>query len=212
MKNRGMLITFEGGEGAGKTTHAELFKNYLNEKGLSFFATREPGGPDFSEAVRALTKDMRFKDKSIISELLLFESARADIVEKRIIPALNEGKIVIMDRFYDSTTVYQSFGRGVNREDVEYFNKVASQGLVPDLTIYLKIGQDKAFIRKGGADKDDAIEQSGDEFHERIRVGFDTLAKENPERFLVVDSSLPIAEVFGQIVAAFEKKFEQKNK
>ena len=80
------------------------------------------------------------------------------------------------------------------------------------LTIYLKIGQDKAFIRKGGADKDDAIEQSGDEFHERIRVGFDTLAKENPERFLVVDSSLPIAEVFGQIVAAFEKKFEQKNK
>ncbi len=212
MKNRGMLITFEGGEGAGKTTHAELFKNYLNEKGLSFFATREPGGTDFSEAVRALTKDMRFKDKSIISELLLFESARADIVEKRIIPALNEGKIVIMDRFYDSTTVYQSFGRGVNREDVEYFNKVASQGLVPDLTIYLKIGQDKAFIRKGGADKDDAIEQSGDEFHERIRVGFDTLAKENPERFLVVDSSLPIAEVFGQIVAAFEKKFEQKNK
>lgn len=211
MTKKGMLITFEGGEGAGKTTHAELFKNYLTQKGLSFFATREPGGTDFSEAVRALTKDMRFQDKSSLSELFLFEAARADIVEKRIIPALKEGKIVIMDRFYDSTTVYQSFGRGLNRADVENFNKVASQGLVPDLTIYLKVPQQDAFARKGGADKNDAIEQSGADFHERIRKGFDILAKENPDRFLVVDSSLPIAEVFKQITTAFEQKYNEKN-
>lgn len=209
---KGMLITFEGGEGAGKTTHAELFKNYLNERGLSFFATREPGGTDFSEAVRALTKDVRYQDKSSVAELMLFESARADIVEKRIIPALQEGKIVLMDRFYDSTTVYQSFGRGLNRKDVEAMNRIASQGLVPDLTIYLKISQDEAFSRKGGVDKNDAIERSGYDFHERIRKGFDTIAKENKNRFLVVDASQPIKQVFDQIITAFEIKYNQKLK
>ncbi len=205
---KGMLITFEGGEGAGKTTHAELFKNYLHEEGLSFFATREPGGTDFSEAVRALTKDIRFADKCPISELMLFESARADIVEKRIKPSLNEGKIVIMDRFYDSTTVYQSFGRGIDREVVDNLNKVAAQGLVPDLTFYLRIGRMEAFTRKGGADKDDAIEQSGDEFHDKIREGFDLLARENPDRFVIVDTSQPIATVFNQITAAFQEKYK----
>ncbi len=210
MNYSGMLVTFEGGEGAGKSTHAELFKNYLAQKGLSFFATREPGGTDFSEAVRALTKDIRFADKSKISELFLFEAARADIVEKRVIPALKDGEIVIMDRFYDSTTVYQSFGRGVNRADVERFNMVAAQGLVPDLTIYLRVQPKEAFERKGGADANDAIEQSGMDFHERVRKGFDTLAKENPDRFLVVDSSQPIAKVFEQIVGAFESKYNAK--
>lgn len=208
----GMLITFEGGEGAGKTTQAELFKNYLTQKGISFFATREPGGTDFAEAVRALTKDMRFADKSPIAELMLFEAARADIVEKRILPALAEGKVVIMDRFFDSTTVYQSFGRGLKRADVEHFNMVAAQGLVPDLTVYLRVPQAEAFGRKGGADKNDAIEQSGAEFHERIRKGFDILAKENKQRFLVVDSTQPIATVFEQIVAAFEAKRNKKMK
>ena len=210
MQYSGMLITFEGGEGACKSTHAELFKNYLTQKGLSFFATREPGGTDFSEAVRALTKDIRFADKSKISELFLFEAARADIVEKRVIPALKEGKIVVMDRFYDSTTVYQSFGRGVRRADVERFNMVAAQGLVPDLTIYLKVPPKEAFARKGGADVNDAIEQSGDAFHERVRKGFDTLAKENPDRFLVVDATQPIAKVFEQIVSAFDSKYNLK--
>ncbi len=209
---KGMLITFEGGEGAGKTTHAELFKNYLNERGLSFFATREPGGTDFSEAVRALTKDIRYQDKSPVAELMLFESARADIVAKRIIPALQEGKIVLMDRFYDSTTVYQSFGRGLNRKEVEAMNAIAAQGLVPDLTIYLRVSQEEAFSRKGGVDQKDAIERSGYDFHERIRKGFDIIAKENKHRFLVVDASQPIKQVFDQITAAFEKKYNQKLK
>ncbi len=208
----GMLITFEGGEGAGKTTHAELFKNYLGERGLSFFATREPGGTEFSEAVRALTKDTRFQDKSPVSELMLFESARADIVDKKIIPALREGKIVLMDRFYDSTTVYQSFGRGLNRADVEKMNMIASQGLVPDMTVYLKVSQDEAFSRKGGADPKDAIEQSGRDFHERIREGFEILAKENKDRFVVVDATQPIAVVFKEITSAFEKKYNKKHK
>lgn len=210
MNYKGMLITFEGGDGSGKSTQAELFKNYLSNKGVEIFTTREPGGTDFSEAVRALTKDMRFKDKSIISELLLFESARADIVEKRVLPALKAGKVVIMDRFYDSTTAYQSFGRGMDRGMVEKLNLFASHNLVPDLTFYLCISPDDAFARKGGVEKDDLMEASGLDFHKRVKLGFDTIAKENPNRFVVLDSSKSISEVFNTIVNEYEKRASEK--
>ncbi len=212
MKYNGLLITFEGGEGAGKTTHTELFKNYLTEQGYEFFATREPGGTDFSEAVRALTKDMRYGDKSILSELFLFESARADIVEKKIIPALEQGKIVIMDRFYDSTTVYQSFGRGINRADVEKLNQVATQGLVPDLTYYLRIDKNRAFERKGGKDKNDLMEMSGDSFHQKIQLGFDTLAQENPDRYVIINTDRPVNVVYNEIITIFNEKIANKQK
>lgn len=211
MKYSGMLITFEGGDGAGKSTQAELLKNYLAIKGVSVFSTREPGGTDFSEAVRALTKDVRFQDKSPISELLLFESARADIVEKRIIPALKEGKVVIMDRFYDSTTAYQSFGRGMDREMVERLNLFASQNLVPDITFYMSIEPKIAFERKGGAEKSDAIESAGLEFHKKVKYGFDCLAKENPNRFVVLDSTMPVSQVYETVIEKYEEKVRQKS-
>ncbi len=205
-----MLITFEGGDGAGKSTQAELLKNYLTNKGVSVFSTREPGGTDFSEAVRALTKDVRFQDKSIISELLLFESARADIVDKKIIPALLEGKVVIMDRFYDSTTAYQSYGRGMDREMVDKLNLFASQNLVPDITFYMRIDPKIAFKRKGGVEKNDVIELAGLDFHQKVKYGFDCLAKENPNRFVILDSTLPINQVYKTIIKKYEEKLQQK--
>lgn len=210
MKYKGMLITFEGGDGSGKSTQAELFKNYLSNRGIEFFSTREPGGTDFSEAVRALTKDMRYKDKSLISELLLFEAARADIVEKRVIPALEQGKVVIMDRFYDSTTAYQSFGRGMDREMVQKLNLFASHSLVPDITFYMAINPQEAFVRKGGVEQNDLMEKAGMEFHNRVKLGFDTLAKENPDRFVVIDSTLPISKVYETIVSTYENKVATK--
>ncbi|MBQ7978096.1 MAG: dTMP kinase [Clostridia bacterium] len=213
MKNYdGLLITFEGGDGSGKSTHSELLKNYLSNKGISFFATREPGGTDFSEAVRALSKDMRFADKSNISELLLFEAARADIVEKRILPALKEGKVVIMDRFYDSTTAYQSFGRGLDRKMVEELNLFAAQGLVPDLTFYMRIAPNTAFERKGGVEKDDVMETAGDIFHRNVMRGFDTIVRENRNRFVVIDSTKPVAEVFAKISSIVESKLNEKSR
>ena len=115
--------------------------------------------------MRALSKDIRFKDKSINSELLLFEAARADIVEKRVIPALKEGKVVIMDRFYDSTTAYQSFGRGIDRKTVDFLNLFAAKGLVPDITFYMRIAPNDAFSRKGGVEQNDALEAAGGDFH-----------------------------------------------
>lgn len=209
MKYSGMLITFEGGDGSGKSTHAELFKNYLSGKNIGFFATREPGGTDFSEAVRALSKDIRFKDKSINSELLLFEAARADIVEKRVIPALKEGKVVIMDRFYDSTTAYQSFGRGIDRKTVDFLNLFAAKGVVPDITFYMRITPNDAFERKGGAEQD-ALETAGNDFHDRVLLGFDTIAKENPDRFVILDTTKNVSEVFQTITQKFEEKWAAK--
>ena len=211
MKYSGMLITFEGGDGSGKSTHAELFKNYLSGRGLEFFATREPGGTDYSEAVRALSKDVRFSNKSLISELLLFESARADIVEKRVIPALEEGKVVIMDRFYDSTTAYQAFGRGVDRKVVESLNMLAAHNLVPDITFYMRISPNDAFARKGGADND-VMETAGLDFHDRVLLGFDTLATENPDRFVILDTTQKMADVFAKIQATFEERWSKKGK
>lgn len=211
MKYSGMLITFEGGDGSGKSTHAELFKNYLSGRGLEFFATREPGGTDYSEAVRALSKDVRFSNKSLISELLLFESARADIVEKRVIPALEEGKVVIMDRFYDSTTAYQAFGRGMDRKVVESLNMLAAHNLVPDITFYMRISPNDAFARKGGADND-VMETAGLDFHDRVLLGFDTLATENPDRFVILDTTQKMADVFAKIQATFEERWSKKGK
>lgn len=212
MEYKGLLVTFEGGDGSGKSTHVELLKNYLSNKNIEFFATREPGGTDYSEAVRALTKDIRYSSKSLISELFLFESARADIVEKRVIPALKEGKVVIMDRFYDSTTAYQSYGRGLNKAAVSNMNLIAAHGLIPDITFYMRIAPTHAFKRKGGMEQDDLMENIGLDFHNRVLNGFDEIAKENAERYVTLDTTQNIADVFNQITRAFDKKWSETHK
>lgn len=207
MEYTGLLITFEGGDGSGKSTHVELLKNYLSNKNIEFFATREPGGTDYSEAVRALSKDIRYSNKSLASELFLFESARADIVEKCVLPALKAGKVVIMDRFYDSTVAYQSYGRGLDKKAVERMNLFAAQGLVPDITFYMRIAPTHAFERKGGMEQGDLIENIGLDFHNRVLNGFDEIAKENAQRYVILDTTKNIADVFADITKAFDKKW-----
>ncbi len=209
---KGMLVTFEGGDGSGKSTHCSLLEAQLKSEGIDYLITREPGGTIFSEAVRALVKDAKFADKSPISELLLFESARADIVEKVIIPALKEGKIVVLDRFYDSTTAYQGYGRGLDIEMVKALNKIATHGIVPDLTFYLRIDPETAFSRKGGAEQDDTLEQAGIEFHKRVLNGFDAIAKGEPNRFVTIDTSKDMLEAHKNIVKIFNQKYDEHTK
>ncbi len=210
-KYSGFLVSFEGGDGSGKSTHVGLFMNFLKSKypNISCYTTREPGGTPYSEAVRALSKDSRFKDKSTLSELMLFESARADIVEKCILPRLENGEIVVMDRFFDSTTAYQSYGRGLAKVVVDRANKIATQGLVPDLTFYMRVDPRVAFERKGGQDND-PFELEGLKFQERVVAGFDEIAKENPDRFVVIDTSKDLQEVFTQITDTFSTRFNKK--
>ena len=150
---QGELITFEGGEGCGKSTHSNAFCNYLQKKGYKVLHTREPGGTLLSEEIRKLVKDPKFLNKTAEAELLLFEAARAEICNEIIIPALKEGTIVVLDRFFDSTTAYQGYGRGLNIEVVNTLNRFATKGLTPNLTYYLSIDPEVAFARKGGGSK-----------------------------------------------------------
>lgn len=181
-----MLITFEGIDGCGKTTQIRLLKDYLESNGRKVVTLREPGGTDFSEKIR----DLLLHSKDHISpraELLLFESARAHLVETVIKPALADGAIVLCDRFYDSTTAYQGYGRGISLDEVDTCNMTATSGLKPNITFYLKLDLNESKQRSKHR-KQDRIEQAGDDFFEKVVEGFGKIAEAEPERVVVVDA------------------------
>lgn len=211
MCKKGFLVTFEGGEGSGKTTQSGLFCQFLNQEKINYIFGREPGGTPFSEYVRMLIKDETFRNKSSLSELLLFESARADIVDKIIEPALNDGAVMVLDRFYDSTLAYQGYGRGIDKDMIKNLNKIASKGIAPDLTFYLKISAEEAFKRKAG-EKFDVIEQSGIDFHNRVSQGFDETAKENNKRVVVADATQDTATIQKRVREVFLERYYGKIK
>ncbi len=182
-----MLITFEGIDGSGKTTQLRLLKEYLEERGRKVIAIREPGGTVFSENIREL---LLYSEENISprAELLLFESARAHLVETLIKPAIEEGSIVLCDRFYDSTMAYQGYGRGIPLEEVKSCNMTATGGLVPTLTFYLKLDLDES-RQRAKYRQHDRIEQSGNDFFERVIEGFAKIAEAEPRRIIVIDAS-----------------------
>ena len=189
-----MLITFEGIDGCGKTTQIGLLSAHLSELGKDVLTLREPGGTEFSEKIRDLL--LHSKDKlSAQSELFLFEAARSDLVEKVIKPALEKGTIVILDRFYDSTTAYQGYGRQINLEAVKEINELSISGLKPDVTFFLdiplEVSNNRANLRKL-----DKIEQSGDSFFNRVIKGYRQLAKDEPDRIVSIDGTSTIGENF----------------
>ena len=197
-----MLITFEGIDGSGKSTQIELLKNYLLSKGKQVLTFREPGGTPFAEKIREILLDHHIEINAI-SELLLFESARADLTEKNIIPAIKEGKIVILDRYFDSTTAYQGFGRGLDLTFIESLNKQATFYTIPDITFYLRIPYSVSLERR--KQKIDRMELAGDDFYHRLIDGYDKLAEQNPKRIKVIDSTQSIDSIFLEI-----KKFIDK--
>ncbi len=209
MSKKGFLITFEGGEGCGKSTHSQMFCEYLVKQGFDVLHTREPGGTKLSEAIRDLVKDSRYIDKTPECELLLFEAARAEICQKVLRPALESGKIVVLDRFYDSTTAYQGYGRGLDIQLINRLNNFATNGLTPDLTFYLRIEPRVAFRRKGGAEQNDAIELESLDFHNRVKNGFDIIARNNSDRYIIIDSDNDQDVVAGEIIDKFEEKYAQ---
>jgi dTMP kinase len=174
---KNFFITFEGGEGSGKTTHSLLLKEYLGERGYEVLLTKEPGGTVLAETVRSILLN---PDSNIVplSELFLYEAARAHHVEKLVFPALKSGKTVICDRFTDSTVVYQGYGRKLDLQLIDNLNSIASFGLIPFLTIYLDILPSKGINRSKKSNKKiygengDRIERESLQFHERIREGY----------------------------------------
>lgn len=183
----GRLITFEGGDGAGKSTQAALFADWLAGLGIPVFRTREPGGTDEAEAIRALLV-AGARDWDPLTEAMLHYAARREHVEKRIRPALAAGKWVVSDRFYDSTVAYQCYGQGVAPEDEAVLRRLAVGGLQPDLTLMLDIpvetGRERARTRQKSR-----YEAMNDDLHRRVRSGFLEIARREPQRVAVVDAA-----------------------
>ena len=189
MAQRGLFITFEGVEGAGKSTQIRRLAASLEEEGVSVLVTREPGGTQISERIRELLLERRHHKMVSTTELLLYAAARSQHVVESIVPALEEGQTVISDRFGDATTAYQGHGRGLDLELINRLNRVATGGLVPDLTIVLdvpvKVGLGRARRRRRRMDR---LEIENLEFHQRVREGYLAIAKEEPQRVVVINS------------------------
>ena len=213
---RGRLITFEGPEGGGKSTQAAMLIARLEERGIEIIYTREPGGTKLGEAIRGILQyDAAGEDPCPESEVLLFEASRAQLVRKVIQPALARGAWVVCDRFFDSTTAYQGFGRGFSVELIETINRFAIGDTMPDMTILLDVnislGMQRCAKRQAGKKiKYDRIESEALEFHEKVRQGYLELARRYPERFRKVDAmrhAEPIAADIWKLVSdAFSPK------
>lgn len=205
----GTFITFEGGEGAGKTTQIALLKDYLEGSGYKVLTTREPGGTKAAEAVRDILVQRHGGDWNAEEETLLLAAARAHHLRTLIVPALEEGKIVICDRFSDSTRVYQGSGLGLDRQRIEEINRIATKGLEPDITFIMDIDpetglgrSEKRFSDAGSGSKEkteDRYERLDYSFHKKIRQGFLNLAKVYPERCVVIDAHNPVSTIAEKI-------------
>jgi len=182
---RGLFITFEGGEGVGKSTQIRLFAKRLEASGYEVVLLREPGGTPLGEKIRALLLDPGNTELDTTSELLLYEAARAQLVEDCIVPALEKGKTVLCDRYTDSSLAYQGAARGLGIELVRHANTIGSKGLVPDRTILLT-GDVAVSLKKAAKKGADRLESEGAEFHTRVHETFDALAAAEPERIRVV--------------------------
>jgi len=198
---RGVFITIEGCEGTGKSTQAALLAEALREAGLSVTEVREPGGTLVSEAVRDLLLDRAHDGLDPRAEILLYEASRAELVSRVIRPALAAGGAVVCDRFFDSTTAYQGYGRGLPLDQVVRLNQFATSGIVPDITIVLDLDPAEGLARAtgGGADRLEAEELG---FHERVRHGFLEIAAGEPERVVVVSATGTPAEVSQRVLEA----------
>jgi dTMP kinase len=203
-RSNGLFITLEGGEGSGKTSQASALARHLEERGHSVCLTREPGGTALGVAVVGLLRESEGGQKlTSLAELLLFEADRAQHVSEVIRPALATAEIVICDRFTDSSLAYQGHGRGLNLDLIRRLNDEATGSLEPDLTLLLDLPPQVGLSREGA--QLDVTGRESLEFHERVRRGFLALAKEEPERFVVIDATRQTQEVAAQVLAAVAK-------
>jgi dTMP kinase len=194
---QGLLITLEGLDGAGKTTQQQSLAEFLQDQGLTCLCTREPGGTELGKHLRHLL--LHAPDLDPMTELLLYAADRAEHVAQVIRPALNSGIIVICDRFIDSTLAYQGYGRNLSQDWIRQLNHMATQGLKPDLTLWLDLPLELALRRIQDHRQQDRMEQEERTFHERVLIGFQSLAAAEPHRIYRVDASGSEEEVTKQI-------------
>ena len=203
---QGLFITFEGPEGCGKSTQIKKTYDKLDSLGYDVLLTREPGGTKVGEKVRDILLDTANKGMSAITEVLLFETARSRIVEEVILPALKKKKIVICDRFNDSTFVYQGYAGKVGLKDIKKIDDIATGGLKPDLTIVLDIDAKTGLERASNRGKKDRMELKTLSYHQKVRIGFLDIAKKNPKRVKVVKVKEGIDKTFVDVWNIVENK------
>ncbi|MGB4503906.1 MAG: dTMP kinase [Syntrophaceticus sp.] len=189
MKHSGKLITFEGPDGAGKTTQIQLTARALEQSGYLVATTREPGGTRLSEAIRQLLLDPCYREMSSLTEALLYTGARSQLVSEVILPALTAGKVVLCDRFVDSSIAYQGYGRGLDLEMLRVINSFVLSKLGAFCTILLDLPAEEGLERSKGNIERDRLEQESLSFRQRVREGYLILARTYPERIKVVDAS-----------------------
>ena len=202
----GMLITFEGPEGGGKTTIVKDLEKHLNDMGLTPLFIREPGGTNIGEQVREILKNPQNKNMECLTEALLFQSARAQICREKIIPALNDRRIVIMDRFRDSSVVYQGVGRNLGKDVINDLNDLSTGGLMPDMTILLNLRPEVGIARLpnvGGC----RLDSENITFHQKVHDEYLEMVKEDKlDRWVVVDAERPYEEVRDEVFFLVESK------
>ena len=191
----GLWVTFEGGDGAGKTTQATLLEEWLRESGRAVVRTREPGGTEVGVLIRNIVLHHR-GDVAPRAEALLYAADRAHHVATLVRPALERGDVVIQDRYLDSSVAYQGAGRVLDATEVRDLSLLATEGALPDITVLLDLDEASGRARLDADDKPfDRLEAEKDEFHARVRAAFLALAAAEPERFLVLDATLPAEEL-----------------
>jgi dTMP kinase len=201
------FITFEGGDGTGKTTHLKALEKNFEAEGRACVVTREPGGTALGKLIRQVLLEVGKQPIGSPTELFLYLADRAQHVQEVILPAIDAGKIVLCDRYTDSTLAYQGYGRGIDLDLLRQLNAFANRGLQPDLTLLLdcpvELGLSRTARRQSDADRtqgrEDRFERETVEFHERVRAGFLALARAEPGRFRIVDASPPVAQVAREI-------------
>ena len=199
---KGKFITVEGTEGVGKTTNIQCIASWLDERGIDYISTREPGGTALGEKIRDLLLDKDNTGMAASAELLLMFAARAQHLEEKIIPALAAGTWVLCDRFTDATYAYQGFGRGLNCEHIKQLETLVQGDLHPDFTLILDIDPELGMSRVRARGELDRFESEALEFFDRVRAGYRERTNDNPSRYCLVDASSPLAVVQEHIVEA----------
>ncbi len=204
VRNKGMFISFEGVEGSGKSTQARMAAEALKNEGRRVVLTSEPGGTPISQGIREVLLDSSHGAMEPVTELLLYAAARRQHLYELILPALDEGKVVITDRFSDSTSAYQGTGRGLEMGLIRELDRMVTGGLKPDLTLILDIDVEEGLMRNRGAGKRDRLELEDVEFHKRVREGFLDIANNEPERVKLVQVGGDKDEVHARVMAVIK--------
>ncbi len=205
-----LFITFEGPDGSGKSTQIQLLADFLHRRGYEVLCTREPGGTAIGDQIRQVLHDVKNTEMAARAEILLYSASRAQLVEQVILPQLAQGGVVLCDRYADSTYAYQGYGRQLDLDMLRLITRFATQELRPDLTIYLDVDVAEGLRRKvaanaSGAGEWNRMDRLAVEFHQRVRAGYLEMAHHEPERWLIIDASAPVAEIHRVICQRLEK-------